>query len=88
MDAAETTPSSSSHGFPAGFFGRMDDAPDDQFYVFDRFVTHIDDRAIAAVAELYDELQLTGRVLDIMSSWVSHFRTPPDRVVVLGMNAA
>jgi SAM-dependent methyltransferase len=27
-------------------------------------------------------------VLDLMSSWVSHFRTPPPDLVVLGMNAA
>ncbi|NIH69514.1 class I SAM-dependent methyltransferase [Modestobacter marinus] len=26
------------------------------------------------------------RVLDLMSSWVSHFRTPPAELVVLGMN--
>jgi len=27
-------------------------------------------------------------VLDLMSSWLSHFRTPPPELVVLGMNAA
>jgi SAM-dependent methyltransferase len=53
-----------------------------------RLVTHIDDDAIAAVGELYDELAVTGDVLDLMSSWVSHFRTPPRRLRVLGMNAA
>ena len=36
---------------------------------------------------LYDELRLGGDVLDLMSSWVSHFRVAPARLVVLGMNA-
>jgi len=73
-------------GFPTGFFRRTDESPDDRFYVPDRFVTHIDDRAIEAVGSLYDELGLDGRVLDIMSSWVSHFRIAPRELVVLGMN--
>ena len=60
--------------FPPGFFDRADPAPDTDFYVFPRLVTHIDDGAIAAVGDLYDELQLTGSVLDLMGSWVSHFR--------------
>lgn len=31
---------------------------------------------------------MTGDVLDLMSSWVSHFRVRPRRLVVLGMNVA
>ena len=42
-------------------------------------MTHIDDGAIAAVGALYDELGITGAVLDLMSSWVSHFREAPRR---------
>ena len=76
------------HGFPAGFFRRSDPSPDTQFYAFDRLVTHIDDRAIATVGSLYHHLGLTGRVLDLMSSWISHFRTPPEHLTVLGMNAS
>jgi len=72
--------------FPAGFFGRADDAPDAQFYAPVRLVTHIDDGAIAAVGELYSRLGLTGQVLDLMSSWVSHFRDAPAQLTVLGMN--
>jgi SAM-dependent methyltransferase len=72
--------------FPAGFFDRADESPDAVFYAPQRLVTHIDDGAIAAVGELYDELELTGEVLDICSSWVSHFRTPPRRLVAMGMN--
>lgn len=81
-------------GLPAGFFDRQDPSPDRDFYLPPRLVTHIDDRAIAAVGDLYAELGIDGtaarprRVLDLMSSWVSHFRTPPAELVVLGMNAA
>jgi SAM-dependent methyltransferase len=72
--------------FPAGFFARADETPDAVFYSYDRLLTHIDDGAIAAVGELYDELGLTGDVLDICSSWISHFREPPRRLVAMGMN--
>jgi SAM-dependent methyltransferase len=72
--------------FPPGFFDRADDSDDAVFYAPPRLVTHIDDDAIAAVGELYEELGVDGDVLDLMSSWVSHFRTPPRRLVVLGMN--
>ena len=72
---------------PPGFFDRGDDSGDDRFYAVDRLLTHIDDGAIAAVTELYDELGLSGDVLDICSSWISHFSTPPERLVALGMNA-
>jgi hypothetical protein len=73
--------------FPAGFFARDDDTDDRTFYAPVRLVTHIDDGAIAAVGDLYDELGLRGSVLDLMSSWVSHFHRAPERLVVLGMNA-
>ena len=81
-------------GFPPGFFDRDDPSPDTDFYRPTRFVTHIDEPAIEAVGELYAELGLDGRapqprrVLDLMSSWVSHFLSPPAELVVLGMNAA
>jgi SAM-dependent methyltransferase len=75
-------------GFREGFFERVDEGRDDGFYAVPRLVTHIDDDAIAAVGELYDELGVTGEVLDLMSSWVSHFRVPPAKLIVLGMNDA
>lgn len=81
------------HGFPDGFFDRFDDSPDARFYDRPRLVTHIDDRAVAAVGTLYAELGVDGsageprRVLDLMGSWVSHFRVPPHELVVLGLNA-
>ncbi len=79
--------------FPTGFFGRDDDSSDRLFYLAPRFVTHIDDGAIEAVGALYAELGVDGsrgeprRVLDLMSSWVSHLRRAPSELVVLGLNA-
>ena len=74
---------------PPRFFERGDPTPDPVFYSWPRFVTHIDDDAIAAVGALYEELGLGGTdVLDLMGSWVSHFREEalPRRLTVLGMN--
>jgi SAM-dependent methyltransferase len=73
--------------FPPGFFDRDDPGDDGTFYSWPRLVTHIDDGAIAAVGALYDELGLDGTVLDLMGSWVSHFRRAPRHLTVLGMNA-
>jgi SAM-dependent methyltransferase len=74
--------------FPSGFFDRHDEQPDGEFYGPPRLVAHIDDGAIAAVGELYERRGLTGDVLDVMASWISHFRTAPASLTVLGMNAA
>jgi SAM-dependent methyltransferase len=76
-----------SEPFPPWFFEPADRSPDAVFYSWPRFVTHIDDHAIATVGALYDELGIVGDVLDLMGSWVSHFRAPPARLTVLGMNA-
>lgn len=77
--------------FPDGFFDRIDDTADDAFYDQPRLVTHIDDRAIAAVGALYDELGVPGAdgpVIDLMSSWISHFTTAPSDLRLVGMNAS
>ena len=74
---------------PEGAFGRMDETPDEEFYRIPRLVTHIDDRAIAAVTQLYREFfPPGGEIIDLMSSWVSHLPTEIEyrRVVGLGMN--
>ena len=75
--------------FPQEAFRRQDESPDEEFYRTPRLVTHIDDRAIVAVAQLYrGHFPEGGEILDLMSSWVSHL--PPEveygRVVGLGMN--
>ena len=82
------TPVSDGDGFPDGFFARADETPDTEFYDPVRLVTHIDDGAIAAVGALYEELGIDGDVLDLMSSWVSHFESRPRNLTVLGMNAS
>jgi SAM-dependent methyltransferase len=75
--------------YPEDAFRRTDEAPDEEFYLTPRLVTHIDDHAIAAVTQLYRELfPPDGEILDLMSSWISHL--PPEigyrRVIGLGMN--
>ena len=72
--------------FPDGFFDRADEAADDSFYSWPRLVTHIDNEAIAAVGALYEELGIDQAVLDVMGSWISHFRNRPAHLTVLGMN--
>jgi SAM-dependent methyltransferase len=76
--------------FPPGAFRKMDSEDDAAFYSAPRLVTHIDDIAIAALTQFYRErLPAGGRILDLMSSWVSHL--PPeivfDAVIGHGMNA-
>ena len=76
---------------PEGAFRRFDESPDEEFYLLPRFVTHIDDRAISAVTQLYREFfPPGGEILDLMSSWISHL--PPEVrygcVIGLGMNEA
>lgn len=75
---------------PPGAFGKQDKDDDRQFYVPPRLVTHIDAAAIAALTGFYRAMLPEGaRVLDLMSSWVSHLPAD-DRycdVVGHGMNA-
>jgi SAM-dependent methyltransferase len=52
---------------------KLDDTDDTQFYSMPRFVTHIDEGFIDQLTQLYrDRLQPNTRILDMMSSWVSH----------------
>src|SRR4029453_2716954 len=75
---------------PPPLFPRLDQAPDADFYAVPRLVTHIDDATIAALTALYRERIPAGaRVLDLMSSWVSHLPAAVAYASVagLGMNA-
>ncbi|KAK4853400.1 hypothetical protein QYF36_008636 [Acer negundo] len=74
-------------------FQRFDETSDLTFYDTPRFVTHIDDPAIAALTKYYSEVFPPSNtpgisILDMCSSWVSHY--PPgykqDRIVGMGMN--
>jgi SAM-dependent methyltransferase len=76
---------------PERLFERQDDSDDAEFYAHPRFTTHIDDATIDALTAYYREaLAPADRVLDLMSSWISHL---PEEVAYrhvtgLGMNDA
>ncbi|KAJ1428015.1 hypothetical protein B484DRAFT_329774 [Ochromonadaceae sp. CCMP2298] len=75
---------------PADFL-RQDESQDTNFYSQPRFVYHIDDQAVGALTKYYKTVFTEGaEVLDICSSWVSHFPTDVKlkRSVGLGMNLA
>ena len=59
------------------FFDRYDDTPDTEFYSYPRFVTHIDDAAIAALTDFYAATfpppSPSLALLDLCSSWISHY---------------
>lgn len=69
-------------------FARQDESTDDQFYGQPRLVYHIDEFAVEALTKYYKSVMKDGSsVLDICSSWVSHY--PKDlklNAVGLGMN--
>ncbi|KAI7988466.1 Demethylmenaquinone methyltransferase [Camellia lanceoleosa] len=74
-------------------FQRFDESPDTSFYESPRFVTHIDNPAIAALTKYYSEVFPPSNtpgiaILDMCSSWVSHFPAgyKQDRIVGMGMN--
>jgi SAM-dependent methyltransferase len=74
---------------PPELFRRIDESSDADFYAEPRLVTHIDDATIAALTQVYREtLPLSGTILDLMTSWVSHLpaETTYARVAGLGMN--
>ena len=75
--------------FRAEHFRKPDASDDALFYSTARLVTHIDDQAIEALRGYYASvLESAAAVLDLMSSWISHY--PSDlaasRVAGLGMN--
>lgn len=52
---------------------KLDTGDDALFYDYPRFVTHVDSGFIQKLTELYrQQLQPNGRILDLMSSWISH----------------
>jgi SAM-dependent methyltransferase len=52
---------------------KLDDSDDQLFYSYPRFVTHVDEGFIQQLTDLYSQrLQANTRILDLMSSWVSH----------------
>lgn len=75
--------------FSSGYFQRADESDDRLFYAEPRRVVHIDPGAIAAVGRLFrDFIPPQSTVLDLMSSWRSHWPSdhPKARLVGLGLN--
>ena len=71
------------------FYRRNDESDDEMFYAVPRLVTHIDEEACGALSEYYGRILEPGaKVLDLMSSCVSHLPTDTAyaEVVGLGMN--
>jgi SAM-dependent methyltransferase len=70
---------------------KLDESNDLAFYDAPRFVTHVDEGFIQQLTELYrSQLTPGSRVLDLMSSWVSHLPSDVafEHVEGHGMNAA
>jgi SAM-dependent methyltransferase len=76
--------------YTAEAFDRDDESDDAVFYAQDRFVSHLDDRALAAVQRVIGSLVVEEhpRILDLMAGWDSHLPAEmrPARVVGLGLN--
>jgi SAM-dependent methyltransferase len=80
---------SPTHFFDDDTFRRADENPDRFFYDQPRLVQHIDSSAIDIISRLYGRLlKPESRVLDLMSSWVSHLPKdlPLKSLTGLGMN--
>ncbi len=75
--------------FSPEYFQREDEENDSVFYESPRLVVHIDEAAIAAVGRLFKEqVPENSEVLDLMSSWRSHWPVghAKKRMVGLGLN--
>ncbi len=64
---------------------KLDESDDGAFYAQPRFVTHVDEGFIQQLTDLYRErLRPEMRLLDLMSSWVSHLPEEMDFAHVEG----
>lgn len=59
--------------FPDGFFDHVDPEPGT--------AAQLDDEAVAAVRDLYSDLGIDGRVLDLCGASADQFDLPPDELV-------
>lgn len=82
--------------FREEMFSCFDESSDDTFYASPRFVEHIDENAIRSIRQHYEanfpstaEDRAKASVLDMCSSWISHYPEgfSAGRVAGLGMNA-
>jgi SAM-dependent methyltransferase len=64
---------------------KIDQTDDELFYSQPRFVTHVDTAFIQRLTALYRQiLQPHTKILDLMSSWVSHLPTEMEFAEVVG----
>lgn len=91
------TPRHTAWPYNPSDFTRQDSSSDSGFYSSPRFVTHIDDAAIASLRQYYATvLPRKGRILDFCSSWISHYPTEIEqsaktrdlKITGMGMNKA
>ena len=69
--------------FEENDFARIDNLKDGIFYALPRLVYHVDEPAVAALTQYYRRSIPTGSdILDICSSWVSHY--PMEFPTVMG----
>ena len=78
--------------FPPDAFRRQDETDDEDFYSMPRLGYHIDEGAVRALTQFYKNNVANGSsILDICSSWVSHYPTDfpktMSRISGTGMNA-
>jgi SAM-dependent methyltransferase len=59
--------------FPPGFFDRAEPGRPD--------TPGLDDAALAALRDLYDDLGIDGRVIGLCAGTAEHFNVPPDELV-------
>ncbi|WP_294348326.1 methyltransferase domain-containing protein [Prosthecochloris sp.] len=70
-------------------FRRQNESADGIFYSIPRFIDHLDVTALNHIGEIYSRTLVAGsKILDLMSSWVSHLPDELEQceVVGLGMN--
>eukprot|EP00977_Amphora_coffeiformis_P015920 scaffold4793_cov175-Amphora_coffeaeformis.AAC.9 len=72
-------------------FSRLDSLPDGLFYALPRLVYHMDEPAVAALTQYYRRnIPANSDLLDICSSWVSHypqeFPRTMKRISAMGIN--
>jgi SAM-dependent methyltransferase len=72
--------------FPPDFFDRADPTPDREFFARAHDLQHMDETAERAIGDLYEDLGIDARVLDLFAGWTSHFNVEPDELVGLGPN--
>jgi hypothetical protein len=86
----KSKPEAAMSPFDKGALSHILETEGREFYATDRFVQHLDARALETVEWLMGELVVEERpvILDLMASWDSHFPASLEtgRVVGLGLN--